>query len=82
MTALELRLAKAIKDAEAPCELDKLTKGWLIRDRWGWHRVVRVNKKSVSVETPYTWTDRIPLDRIIETRAASEESSSSARSQT
>lgn len=29
-----------------------------------WHRVVKVNAKSVTVATPYSWTDRIPLDRI------------------
>lgn len=29
-----------------------------------WHRVVKVNAKSVTVATSYSWTDRIPLDRI------------------
>lgn len=78
VAGLERRLGKAISDAKAPCELDKVTKGWLVRDRWGWHRVVRVNRKSVSVETPYTWTDRIALDRIIETRAPSNRSAAGA----
>ena len=36
----------------------------------GWHRVVRVNRVSVSVATGYSWTDTVRLDRIIETRAA------------
>lgn len=39
-----------------------------VRDRIGWHKVVRVNAKSVTVETPYSWTDRIPRARIIEVR--------------
>lgn len=30
------------------------------------HRVVRVNAKSVSVETGYSWVDRIPYDEIID----------------
>jgi hypothetical protein len=29
-----------------------------------WRRVVRVNKKSVSVETDYSWTDTVPYDNI------------------
>lgn len=70
VAALERQLATAISDAKAPCEIDKLEKGWFVRDRWGWHRVVRVSRKSVSVETPHSWTDRIALDRIIETRAS------------
>lgn len=39
-----------------------------VRDEFGWHRVVRVNAKSVTVETAYSWTDRIELDRIREIR--------------
>lgn len=33
-------------------------------DEYGWHRVVRVNARSVTVVTPYSWTDRIPLDKV------------------
>ena len=40
-----------------------------VRDRFGWHRVVRVSAKSVTVETGYSWTDRIVLDKILEFRA-------------
>ena len=39
-----------------------------VRDAHGWHRVVRISAKSVTVETGYSWTDRIPLDRILEIR--------------
>jgi Domain of unknown function (DUF3560) len=35
---------------------------WTGRD-WS-HEVVRVSAKSVSVRTPYTWTDRVSYDRI------------------
>ena len=37
-----------------------------VRNRYGWHRVVRVNGKSVTVETPHSWTERIPIDQILE----------------
>ena len=39
-----------------------------IRTSSGWHRVVKVNAKSVTVETGYSWTDRYALDRILEVR--------------
>lgn len=41
-----------------------------IRTSTGWRKVVRVNAKSVSVDSGYSWVDRIPLDKIIEVRAA------------
>lgn len=37
-----------------------------VRDSVGWHRVVRVSAKSVTVETPYSWTERIPVERILQ----------------
>ena len=37
-----------------------------IRTSSGWHRVVKVNAKSVSVWTGYSWTDRYTFDRILE----------------
>lgn len=39
-----------------------------VRTATGWHKVVRVSAKSVTVETGYSWTDRHPLARIIEVR--------------
>lgn len=39
-----------------------------VRDRHGWHRVVRVNGLSVTVETGYSWTDRIPFGKVLEVR--------------
>lgn len=39
-----------------------------VRTSTGWHKVVRVSAKSVTVETGYSWTDRHPLTRIIEVR--------------
>lgn len=66
--ALGRRLATARRDAAAPRDLASLRPGSLVRTHLGWHRVVRVNRTSVSVETGYSWTDLIRLDRIIETR--------------
>lgn len=37
-----------------------------VRDRFGWHKVVRVNGKTVTVETGYSWTDRIPVENVLE----------------
>lgn len=39
-----------------------------VRTRFGWHKVARVNKTTVSVETGYSWTDRYPFDEIHEAR--------------
>lgn len=41
----------------------------VVRDCFGWHRVVRVSAKSVTVATPWSWTERIPLDRVLEARS-------------
>lgn len=37
-----------------------------VRDRFGWHPVVRVNAKTVTVATPYSWTDRIAVESVLE----------------
>lgn len=39
-----------------------------IRVSYGWRKVAKVNAKTVSVETGYSWTDRIEFDKIIEIR--------------
>lgn len=43
---------------------EQLADARLIQDDHGWHRVVRVNSKSVTVETAYSWTDRIPVKNV------------------
>ena len=67
---LEFKLARAEAD-EREAARTKLTvadvKGArAVRDRFGWHKVVRVSAKSVTVETPYSWTDRIAIDKILQ----------------
>lgn len=39
-----------------------------VRSEHGWHEVVRVNAKSVTVKTPYSWTETIPHEKIHEVR--------------
>src|SRR5690625_4265698 len=53
---LAARIERMERDAKAHRDLDSLTPGDLVRDSVGWHRVVRVNAKSVTVETGYSWT--------------------------
>lgn len=48
---------------------EQIREARFVRDAIGWHQVVRVNGKSVTVATQYSWTDRIGLDKILEVRA-------------
>ena len=64
----ESRIA-ALAEREAAADLVVPADARLVRDSLGWHRVVRVNTKSVSVETGYSWTDRIPLANVLEARS-------------
>lgn len=73
---------KAAKDAEwadsirAHCALTKpipftpeeLKAARAIRTDVGWHRVVKVNAKSVTVATGYSWNDRYTLEKVLEVR--------------
>jgi len=49
-------------------EREDLAGARLVRSHTGWHKVVRVNAKSVSVESGYSWVDRIAIDKILEVR--------------
>jgi hypothetical protein len=48
---------------------DELKAATHIRTDTGWHKVVRVSAKSVTVETGYSWTDRYALGKVLEVRA-------------
>jgi hypothetical protein len=41
-----------------------------VRTQHGWHKVARINSKSVSVETGYPWVDRYEFDKIREVRTS------------
>ncbi|MFW7414734.1 hypothetical protein [Demequina sp. SO4-18] len=72
-TLERLERQKASEEADAASrsrlDLSEIRPGHAVRDKYGWHRVVKVNAKSVAVETGYSWTDRIAKDQIIEARA-------------
>ena len=48
------------------------------RGGWGSGKVVRVSAKSVSVETPYSWTDRVSYERITAVKCPHGQASESA----
>lgn len=73
VASLEWQLERAQADEKAPRDLGSLRPGSLVRTRHGWYRVIRVNRKSVSVETEFSWTERIPLAQIVETHNLKEE---------
>lgn len=68
------RVARADERAELAANgptygADDIEPGDLVRCKWPYHkaaRVVRVNAKSVSTETGYSWVDRIPYADIVE----------------
>ena len=56
------------RNAKIPYTPEQYKAAKVVRTVTGWHKVVRANAKSVTVETPYSWTDRIEVARIIEVR--------------
>ena len=48
---------------------DKLEGAVLVRSAlYGWRKVRRVNTKTVSVDSGYSWADLIPMDKILDYR--------------
>lgn len=73
LATLEAVAAREARDAEtkAALDLDALVPGSAVRTRTGWHRVVRVNAQSITVATPFSWTDRIPRTAVLAMRLPS-----------
>lgn len=69
VSSLRARVAYAKKNAPVPFTAEELKAARAIRTSSGWHRVAKVNAKSVTVETGYSWTDRYTLDKVLEVRA-------------
>jgi hypothetical protein len=65
IASLEHRIAEAERVLFTSADLTGATH---VRNGIGWHRIVKINEKSVTVETPYSWTDRIPMDQVREFR--------------
>lgn len=62
---------RAAAAAQAEHDRPKLTRTDVegakhVRDRWGWHEVVRVNAATVTVRTANSWDERIPLTKVLE----------------
>lgn len=51
-----------------PPDLSALKPGSMIRTRYGWRQVVKVNTKTVRVATGYSWTDLVKHAHILEVR--------------
>ncbi|SJN25243.1 hypothetical plasmid protein [Microbacterium esteraromaticum] len=49
---------------------ETVKKGDAVKIRGTWYKVARANAKTVSVETPYSWTDRSPWAEVQDHRAA------------
>lgn len=65
----EARAAYAAKNAPVPYTAEELKAARAVRTSVGWHKVVKVNAKSVTVATGYSWNDLYTLDKILEVRA-------------
>lgn len=63
------RAETAAANAPVPFTEEQYRAAVAVRTKLGWHRVVRVNAKSVTVKTAYSWDDRIPRPSILEVRA-------------
>ena len=62
----EAQAAWSKRYAPVPFTAEELKAARTIRTALGLHAVVRVNAKSVTVKTAYSWTDRVSIDKIIE----------------
>lgn len=57
------RVAEATRRRFTATELMYATR---VRDSTGWHRVIRVNTKTVTVATAYSWTAAIPVNAVLD----------------
>ena len=64
--AAERAVTHAERAKPVPFTPDELKAARAVRDAYGWHKVARVNAKTVSVETGYSWTDRIDITKILQ----------------
>ena len=70
LAVAQRHLAQAEADSAAAANFETLAPGDLVRQAGSpsWHVVLRVNAKTVSVTSGYSWAVRVPRDRIVETR--------------
>lgn len=65
---VEARAEYARKHAPVAFTPEQLKAATIVRTKLGWHNVVRVNAKSVTVSTGFSWNDSYTLDKILEVR--------------
>lgn len=56
------------RNTPVPFTREELENAVAVRTRTGWHRVVKVHTKSVTVETRHSWYDRVSVERIMEVK--------------
>lgn len=64
----ERAAAYAKRYAPVPFTPEELKAARVVRTVVGWHDVVKVNAKSVTVATGYSWTNRYALEKVLEVR--------------
>ena len=64
---LELELASAVKERDRTVyTAEDMAGAVLVRDQFGWHKVAKVNRKTVAVRTGYSWNDLIPVEKVLQ----------------
>lgn len=66
------KAAAAQRRQPADYSLEDLKAATHVRTELGWHRVVRVSAKSVTVRTAHSWNDRYALSKILDVRTIEE----------
>lgn len=70
--ALTSQLIRAeAREAEAtrvPLTREQVEGARIVRDRYGWHRVIRVNARTVTVAADWGLTDRLLIKQLLEAR--------------
>jgi len=66
---LEAQIATARTERERkPFTRTELASAVAVKDKYGWHKVRKVNAVSVSVESGYSWTEKIAIDKVLDYR--------------
>lgn len=69
VTGLEVRLAAAVTERDRVLlTRDDVVCAKHVRTSLGWYPVVRVNTKTVSVGTGFSWTEKIPFGEVLAIR--------------
>jgi hypothetical protein len=65
----EERASERLAELErVPLTRDDIVGAKVVRTAIGWQKVRTVNKVTVSVESGYSWADKIPFDKVLEVR--------------